>query len=90
VHFDVRDLIDAQHAVVVEIGSLDPPLSTVTSPYSAAVRPKISPPCSCAIIVSGLTEMPVSIADVTRRKSTLPLSSTSASTTVAMKLPNDG
>jgi hypothetical protein len=34
--------------------------------------------------------MPVSTAEVTRRKWTSPFSSTSASTTVAMKLPNDG
>ena len=40
--------------------------------------------------VSGLTAMPVSTAEVTRRRRTSPCSSTSASTTVAMKLPNDG
>ena len=34
--------------------------------------------------------MPVSTAEVTRRRRTSPCSSTSASTTVAMKLPNDG
>ena len=34
--------------------------------------------------------MPVSTAEVTRRRCTSPCSSTSASTTVAMKLPNDG
>src|ERR1700722_17181658 len=62
----------------------------VISPNSAAVRPKISPPCNCATIVSGLTAMPVSTAEVIRRRWTSPNSSTSASTTVAIKLPNDG
>src|SRR6266480_1764000 len=48
------------------------------------------PPCSCATMVSGLTAMPVSTALVTRRKRTSPCASTSASTTVAIKLPKAG
>ena len=48
------------------------------------------PPCSCATMVSGLTAIPVSTALVTRRKCTSPCASTSASTTVAMKLPKAG
>jgi len=69
---------------------LDPSLVDGDLAVKRGGKPKIRPPCSCATIVSGLTEMPVSTAEVTRRKSTSPLSSTSASTTVAMKLPNDG
>src|SRR5499427_7656189 len=42
------------------------------------------------MIVLGLTAMPVSTAQVTRRRCTAPASSTSDSTTVAMKLPKDG
>src|SRR5580693_3951471 len=40
------------------------------------------------MIVSGLTAIPVSTAEVTRRRLISPLSSTSHSTTVAMKLAN--
>jgi hypothetical protein len=42
------------------------------------------------MMVSGLTAIPVSTAQVMRRRWTSPTSSTSASTTVAMKLPKDG
>src|SRR4249919_171740 len=42
------------------------------------------------MMVSGLAAMPVSTTEVTRRNVISPCSSTSASTTVAMKLANDG
>ena len=67
VHVDPRRLVDAQQAIVAEVGLWETmPSSTVISPNNAALNPSMIPPCTCASAPLRLTTIPQSTAATTR------------------------